>query len=246
MRASVICLCGLAFGYAELVAGCSSDNANQSGNPGGTAVHTGGSANGGARTGGVGPGGSSPNGGAGGSGAHAVNSMGFIGCSMAENVAQGYVADGGTRMWGPYGTGGLVVQSWTDTNSSSWQLFDQQVAKYGKPKAVWVQICIFASQGATYDEVKQLIANARQHAATGATIYITGQPLYDAGHTCTLAGSGGPELTDSLAQQAGNDSTENVIYPGAFHLHNGEDQDGCHANTTGQQSLGRQALAFWG
>src|SRR5689334_20176048 len=31
-----------------------------------------------------------------------AHSMGFIGCSMAENVAQGYVADGGTRMWGPY------------------------------------------------------------------------------------------------------------------------------------------------
>jgi hypothetical protein len=37
-----------------------------------------------------------------------------------------------------------------------------------------------------------------------------------------------------------------VICPGAFHLHNGEDQDGCHANTTGQQALGQQALAFWG
>lgn len=38
------------------------------------------------------------------------HSMGFIGCSMGENVAQGYVAVGGKRMWGPYGTGALVVQ----------------------------------------------------------------------------------------------------------------------------------------
>lgn len=179
-------------------------------------------------------------------GAPGTHSMGFIGCSMAENVAQGYVADGGTRMWGPYGTGGLVVQSWTDPNSSAWQLFDQQVAKFGKPTAVWVQICIFASQGATYTEVKQLIANARLHAAPAATIYITGQPLYDAGHVCSLAGANGPQLTDSLAQQAGNDTTQNVRYPGQFHLHNGEDVDGCHANTAGQASLGRQALAFWG
>ena len=82
-------------------------------------------------------------------------SMGFIGCSMAENVAQGYVAVGGTRMWGPYGTGGLVVQSWTDPNSSAWQKFDQQASKFGKPTAVWVQICIFAQNGATYDEVKR-------------------------------------------------------------------------------------------
>src|SRR6185312_9716048 len=66
-------------------------------------------------------------------GTNPANSMGFIGCSMAENVAQGYVAVGGRRMWGPYGTGGLVVQSWTNTNSAAWQKFDQQVAKYGRP-----------------------------------------------------------------------------------------------------------------
>ena len=45
------------------------------------------------------------------SAAAADYTMGFIGCSMSENVAQGYVADGGKRMWGPYGTGALVVQS---------------------------------------------------------------------------------------------------------------------------------------
>jgi hypothetical protein len=175
-----------------------------------------------------------------------ANSMGFIGCSMAENVAQGYVADGGKRMWGPYGTGGLVVQSWTDPNSAAWQKFDQQASSFGKPTAVWVQICIFASSGATYDEVKRLIANARQHAAPAATIYITGQPLYDAGQTCSLAGANGPQLTDNLAQQAAADTAQNVLYPGQFHLHAGEVADGCHANTTGQASLGRQALAFWG
>jgi hypothetical protein len=172
--------------------------------------------------------------------------MGFIGCSMAENIAQGYVADGGTRMWGPYGTSGLVVQSWTDTNSSSWQKFDQQAAQFGKPTTVWVQVCIFASSGATYAEVKELIANARQHAATGARIYITGQPLYPEGNVCSLAGASGPALTDSLAKQAAADTTQNVTYSGAFTLKNSEVTDGCHANTAGQQSLGRQALAFWG
>ncbi|KAJ4290891.1 hypothetical protein N0V90_010087 [Kalmusia sp. IMI 367209] len=174
-----------------------------------------------------------------------AHSMGFIGCSMAENVAQGYVAVKGQRMWGPYGTGGMVVQSWTNTNSQSWKLFDQQAAKYGKPTAVWIQICIFTN-GATYTEVKQLIANTRQHSAANATIYITGQPLYDAGQTCQLAGPKGPESTDALAQQAANDTTQGVTYPGAFRLHPGEVQDGCHANTAGQSSLGKQAVAFWG
>jgi hypothetical protein len=184
---------------------------------------------------------SSPSGGTGG-----VHTTGFIGCSMAENTAQGYVADGGTRMWGPYGTGGLVVQSWTDPNSSAWQLFDQQAGRYGRPTTVWVQICVFTN-GATYDEVKRLIANTRQHSASGVKIYITGQPQYDAGHVCPLAGSNGPQLTDSLARQAAADTSQNVTYPGQFHLANSEVvSDGCHANTAGQAALGRQALAFWG
>jgi hypothetical protein len=51
-----------------------------------------------------------------------------------------------------------------------------------------VQICVFAQNGATYDEVTQMIANARRHAAAGATIYINGRPLYDPGQTCFLAG----------------------------------------------------------
>jgi hypothetical protein len=63
------------------------------------------------------------------------------------------------------------------SGSSAWQSFDRQATRYGKPSAVWVQICIFADPGATYDELKQLIANAREHAAPGATIYITGQPF---------------------------------------------------------------------
>jgi len=174
------------------------------------------------------------------------HSMGYIGCSMAENTAQGYAADGGTRMWGPYATGGDVVQSWTDPNSSAWQLFDQQAAMFGKPVAVWVQVCVFTN-GATYDEVKQMIANTRLHAAPGVTIYITGQPQYDPGHVCPLAGASGPPLTDSLAKQAAADPTQNVIYSGQFHLTNSEVvSDGCHANTAGQADLGRQALAFWG
>uniref|UniRef100_L2G1B6 Exported glycine-rich protein n=1 Tax=Colletotrichum fructicola (strain Nara gc5) TaxID=1213859 RepID=L2G1B6_COLFN len=160
--------------------------------------------------------------------AQAVRSMGFIGCSMAENVAQGYMA------------------SWTDTDSASWQSFDRQAAQNGKPSAVWVQICIFSQNGATYDEVKNLIANARQHAAPGAEIFITGQPLYDAGQTCFLAGQGGPELTDSLAKRASEDASLNATYGGTFRLHNGEVADGCHANTAGQQSLGGQAIGFWG
>ncbi|KAH8197836.1 hypothetical protein TruAng_007983 [Truncatella angustata] len=177
----------------------------------------------------------------------ADHTMGFIGCSMAENIGQGYVAGGGKRMWPNYGTSGQVVQSWTDVNSASWKLYDQQVAKYGKPNAVWVQICIFAQQGATADEVKKMIANARTHSQPDAAIYLTGQPLYDAGYDCFLAGTGGAAKTDALAKSVAADtSLVNITYPGSFLLHPSEVQDGCHANADGQKSLGQQAIAFWG
>ena len=174
------------------------------------------------------------------------HTMGFIGCSMAENVAQGYVAVGGQRMWGPYGTGGAVVQSWTDTNSASWQAFDQQAQTNGLPDTVWVQICIFAQAGASMEEVTRMIANAREHAAEGAEIIITGQPLYEGGRSCFLAGPGGAEHTDSLAQQAGADPSLNATYAGSFLLLSSEVADGCHANSAGQRSLGQQAINFWG
>jgi hypothetical protein len=53
-------------------------------------------------------------------------------------------------------------------------------------------------------------------------------------------------LTDNLAKQAAADQAQNVTYPGTFRLKSNEVADGCHANTTGQQSLSRQAIAFWG
>jgi hypothetical protein len=173
--------------------------------------------------------------------------MGYVGASMAENVADGYRTVGGKRMWGGYGTGGMVIQNWADPNSKSWDLFDEQVDKYGKPTAVWVQIIIFEDQGATYDEVKQMIANTRQHAAEDVKIYISGQPLYAEGNVCFIAGADGPELTDDLAKQAGDDASLDVEYVGTFTLKNSEVMaDGCHANAAGEVALGNQAVEKFG
>jgi hypothetical protein len=166
---------------------------------------------------------------------------------MAENTASGYRDVGGQRMWGPYGTGGDVVQNWTNTNSEAWDNFDDEVATYGRPSAVWIQICIFSFNGVTYDEVKSMIANTREHAAPDATIYISGQPLYEDGWTCDLAGADGPELTDRMAQQAGEDADLDVIYAGTFGpLGTTTTSDSCHANSAGERLLGEQAVEYFG
>lgn len=147
-----------------------------------------------------------------------IPTMGFVGWSMPEKVAQVYVAVGEKHVWGPYGTGGPVVQP------SSWQLFDRKVTKYGvKPTEVWIMLQIFQNPSATYDEVKKLVANARQHAAPGARIYITGQPVYpDNPGSCFLAGAQGRQMTVDLAKKADADARLNVTYPGEFKLLRGE------------------------
>jgi hypothetical protein len=221
----------------------------------------GGSATGGATSGGSGgvdPGaggtsggtggaqGGSGGGGTGGASSGPSRSMGYVGCSMSVNVAQGYQALGGMRLWQPIQAyNGKVVQSWTNNNDSAWQAFEQQMNMHGTPSAVWVMICIFENR-VTYDETKQIIANVRQR-APNATIYITGQPLYAQGLSCELAGDGGPELTDDMALMAGADASQNVIYGGTFGpLTSSQRSDSCHANGEGQRALGQQAIDKWG
>jgi hypothetical protein len=178
--------------------------------------------------------------------APAARTMGVVGCSLTVNVMQGYESVGGMRMWPAIPAyGGQVVQSWTNTMSSAWQAFDDAVRQHGRPTDVWIMLCVFGSQGATAAEVQQVIANARMH-APGANIHITGEPLYSSGMVCTLAGPGGPERTDQLAQEAAAASM-NVTYAGTFVLGPTEvTADTCHANTAGQTALGNQAVAKWG
>jgi hypothetical protein len=176
------------------------------------------------------------------------NTMGWTGCSMGENTAIGYRRIGGTRMWGSNGNGGAVVQQWTNESNSTWGRFDSMADQSGGPPvAVWIMICIFAQAGATESEVNQMIEIARGHSAPNAVIYLTGQPVYSqSGHTCSLAGSGGPELTDNLAKTVA-DQHDDVIYPGQLVLDQGEvASDTCHANATGEDALGEQARAYWG
>jgi hypothetical protein len=172
------------------------------------------------------------------------DTMGWIGCSMGENTAQGYRRIGGTRMWGPYGNGAQIVSAWTSSNSASWQRFDRQVEMYGMPKAVWDMICV-AQGGATDAEIRTMVNNAKTH-APGAVIYLTGQPVYEQGHVCSIAGAGAPEKTDQQAEALAPEL--GAIYPGTLGpLNAGEyTSDSCHASTSGQDKLGRQVKGWWG
>lgn len=239
---------------------------------GGTAsTGTGGSAGSGSGSGGI-PNGGTPSaagaagaasggvgGGSAGSGSvtppSGANSVAYIGCSMAWNIGNGYKRVGGKVMWNSdsYQTSAMVVQNWTDAKSSSWNLFDQKMSSIGGKdavKAVMIQICIFSSR-ATDAELKSLITSARQHVNPGTHIYLVGQPQYEAGHDCSLAGSGGAQWTDEQAKKLAGDSSINqdVTYLGRFLLDSTKGEvssDSCHATSSGEDVLGKQAMAFFG
>lgn len=182
------------------------------------------------------------------------NSIAYTGCSMAYNIGTGYKRVGGTRMWNSdgYQTGAMVVQNWTNPDSSSWNLFDQKMESIGgidTVKAIMVQICI-TSQRATDEELHDMVNSAREHVNPGTHIYIVGQPTYNDGHECFIAGDGGADWTDMKAQELANDSSinENMSYLGKFVLDDdaGEVSDGCHASESGEDVLGEQAIEFFG
>lgn len=262
-------------GVSGVSGSTSAGGAGSSGGPGqagtGGAV-SGGAPTGGSTTGGVGgsggatagAGGSSPSGGTGGgsgcaSGASAKpcppteeNSVAYIGCSMADNIGEGYAKVGGKVMWtnSGYPTGAKVVENW-GPNGDGWSLFNTKLNAIGgkdKVKAIMVQICLLTTHSEA--NVKAMIQAARDRLNPGTHIYLVGQPGYEAGHECFLAGDDGANWANDTAKKLAADPSvnQNLTYLGQFLLNDskGETSDGCHASASGKTVLGNQAKAFWG
>jgi hypothetical protein len=182
------------------------------------------------------------------------NSIAYIGCSMANNIGNGYKAVNGKIMWNSdgYGTGAQCVPQWVE-GGSAWGGFDNKLKAIGGKdvvKAIMVQICII--NPATDDQVKSMIKAARAHVNPDAHIYLVGQPQYENGHHCDIAG-GKEGTTDEQAKRLGEDKSidPNMSYLGVFLLNcdKGECADSCHASSgpgKGEERLGNQAKAFWG
>ncbi len=219
------------------------------GGGGGTPAGGGGKASGGMS----GMAGAATGGGSGGStdgttyGTFGERKLGYLGCSMSQNVAQGYATLGGKVLWPVMGAyGARVVQDWAK-DGGPWTAgggFDSGVQQYGQPEAVWIMLCIFGQASVNINEAKQIIALTKKH-APNAKVFITGQPL-NSGPDCNLAGNGGAQHTDDIAKQAAmEDST--VTYAGTFGpLTQAQRSDGCHANASGMELLGNQVIEKWG
>jgi hypothetical protein len=79
-----------------------------------------------------------------------------------------------------------------------------------------------------------------------------GQPIYEPGHDCMLAGAGGAQWTDDQAKRLAADPSinENMSYLGTFLLDSTKGEvapDTCHASSpAGEDALGRQAVDYFG
>jgi len=171
---------------------------------------------------------------------------------MADNIGQGYGQVGGKLMWtnSGYPTGAKVVEN-CGPNGDGWSLFNTKLNAIGgkdKVKAIMVQICLLSTHSEA--NVKAMIQAARERLNPGTHIYLVGQPGYEAGHECFLAGDGGAKWADDTAKKLAMDSSvnQNLTYLGQFKLDTtkGESSDGCHASASGMTVLGNQAKAFWG
>ncbi len=172
------------------------------------------------------------------------NSIAWIGCSNTDRSANGYANISGSlkRLW-PYYNTDSMADEWGNPNASIWGSFDANVSQYEKPKAVWVQVCMFS-----YDSVKKAIANIKTRVPE-AKIYISPLNSYDPSELCTMIGSRGVTMTTGFANQA---VQEGLALAGPMNLgplnsqQVTEDYFGkCHPNAEGQALIGKQLADFF-
>lgn len=133
--------------------------------------------------------------------AQTAPTIGFIGCSNTWMSVAGYhmVAGNKNRLWPQYATGGGSVDKWASASSNYWTLYRQQVAKFGQPQKVWVQLCEnYQASPASYAMVQQMLANLKA-ISPNATPYISAINIYNpfAG-LCALMGPAGQGETDTV------------------------------------------------
>lgn len=175
--------------------------------------------------------------------------VGYVGCSMSQNSVEGYEAVGGTNMWTfrlPYGGG--TIGRWNDALSGRgdyWGGFDKALDLNPNTSVVWWNLCTV--KGSPQDSFENAVAvlDEIETRIPGVEVYVSAQPPYSGGHVCGLAGDGGPELMEQVAQQL-IDAGLVQRGPNMGPLSKPETRDGCHANEDGQAVLGRQLLDFFG
>jgi hypothetical protein len=169
---------------------------------------------------------------------------------MSQNAAEGYQLAGGDNMWSfraPYGGG--TIGRWNDDITSDrgryWGGFAKELDLSRNTTVVWWNLCTAKAGPHDSYENAVLILDEIQAQIPGVVVYVSAQPAYTDGHVCELAGPGGPEAMQEIADQL---IAEGLVLEGPRMgpLQKSETRDGCHANEDGMEVLGQQLLDFFG
>lgn len=176
--------------------------------------------------------------------------VGVVGCSMSRNSIDGYESLGGTNMWpSPASYSGGSIGRWvsdlTQGGAGYWEWFDRQLVEHPDTTVLWWNLCTFKAAASDSFEQAQLVLQEIVARAPGVEIYVSAQPSYAEGHLCEIAGATGPAAMEAVAEQlvaAGLAKAGPVMGP----LLGSDTSDGCHADGSGEELLGRQLLEFFG
>lgn len=173
--------------------------------------------------------------------------IGYIGCSNTMQAVEGYhkVTGNKKRFWEPYQTGGMSIEKWANPDHPIWGEFDKQVNVYGQPRAVWVQLCENEERPVTYEHVKAMMANLKNHAPNSA-YFISPLNSYDPKNLCSILGPDGIDDLIAFAKQA---VEEGLGRPGPrlgpLTVSNTL-EDRCHPSIRGRvDPLGKQLVDFF-
>ncbi len=130
------------------------------------------------------------------------NQIGYVGCSNTWMSVEGYHNAAGNKnlFWDTKGlqSSGVTIIDWANPSGKWWTSLDRKIQQSGQPKIVWIQLCDrVISENDTYDTVKQLIANVRQHIPS-AVFYISPLNSYNPPNTCLVLGSNGEGVTNGI------------------------------------------------
>lgn len=173
--------------------------------------------------------------------------IGYIGCSMTMNAVSGYTQQGGKKFWASnanYGGGGLAQWGNLSSDNRYWKEFNKFFTEHA-PRTIWWQLCAVDSTKSqeTYQNTLAILEHIKQ-LAPGATVYVSAQPLYTAGHVCTIAGNGGPERMKGIVDQLVVNKKA-LAGPVVGPLSVTQTRDGCHGNNDGTVKMGDQMINFF-